>query len=112
MAQAHRLLRHARREAGLTQAQLAGRLGRKQASIARLEAPGANPTLATLDRALHATGRRLELSAPAHTPDVDEGQIVELLKLTPAQRLASFDASYRNVAELARKARRVDDDVA
>jgi transcriptional regulator with XRE-family HTH domain len=49
------LLRDARRRAGLTQRQLALRLGISQAAIAKLERPGANPTFATLAGALRAT---------------------------------------------------------
>jgi transcriptional regulator with XRE-family HTH domain len=98
------LLRAARRDAGLTQAQLAERLGWTQPAIARLERPGANPTVATLDRALRATGRRLT-SEPA-TPDVDETQLIERLRLTPAERLAVFERSQRNLRRLVAGARR------
>jgi transcriptional regulator with XRE-family HTH domain len=98
------LLRAARRDAGLTQAQLAERLGWTQPAVARLERPGANPTVATLDRALRATGRRLT-SEPAR-PDVDETQIIERLRLTPADRLAVFERSQRNLRWLVAGARR------
>jgi transcriptional regulator with XRE-family HTH domain len=98
------LLRTARLDAGLTQAQLAARLGVSQPAIARLERPDANPTVATLDRALRAAGRRLT-SEPT-PPDVDETQIVERLRLTPAERLAAFQASQRNLQRLLAGARR------
>jgi transcriptional regulator with XRE-family HTH domain len=100
------LLRQARAAAGLTQAEVARRMGTTQPVVARLERPGSNPRFATLDRALRATGRRLE-AASAPLPDVDETQIVERLRLTPAERLAAFRASRRNVLALAGKARRV-----
>jgi hypothetical protein len=60
--------------------------------------------VATLDRALRATGRRLT-SEPA-PPDVDETQIVERLRLTPEERLAAFERSQRNLRRLVAGARR------
>jgi transcriptional regulator with XRE-family HTH domain len=98
------LLRAARLDAGLTQAQLAERLGLTQPAVAKLERPDANPTVATLDRALRATGRRLVVE-PA-TPEVDETQIAERLRLTPAERLAAFEASHRNLRRLVHESRR------
>ena len=59
------LIRDARREAGLTQAQLAAHLGVSQSAIAKLEREGCNPKVETLDRVLRATGHRLQLIAPA-----------------------------------------------
>ena len=98
------LLRAARLDAGLTQAQLAARLGLSQPAVARLERPNANPTARTLDRALRATGRRLTTEAAPN--EVDETQIVERLRLTPAERLAAFQASQRNLQRLVAGARR------
>jgi transcriptional regulator with XRE-family HTH domain len=94
----------ARLDAGLTQAQLAARLGFTQPAVARLERHDANPTVATLDRALRAIGRRLT-SEPA-PPDVDETQIMERLRLTPAERLAAFMRSQHNLQRLVAEARR------
>jgi transcriptional regulator with XRE-family HTH domain len=65
MADSASLLKDARRRAGLTQADLARRLGVSQAAVARLESPRANPTVDTLDKALWATGHRLALDAQA-----------------------------------------------
>jgi transcriptional regulator with XRE-family HTH domain len=104
MSMASSLLRSARLKAGLTQAQLAGRLGLTQPAVAKLERADANPTVATLDRALRAAGRRLALGS--HAPEVDETQIAERLRLTPAQRLAAFQASQRNLERLRQSARR------
>ena len=100
------ILRNARLAAGLTQAEVARRMGTTQPVVARLERPGANPRFATLARALRATGHGLE-AAGQKLPPVDETQIAERLRLTPAERLAAFRASRRNVTRLAREARRV-----
>jgi transcriptional regulator with XRE-family HTH domain len=100
------ILRDARQAAGLTQSELAERLGTTQPAIAALERPGSNPRIRTLERALAATGNQLELGS-RDIPDVDETQIRERLALSPAERLASFQASQRNLNALLRKARRV-----
>jgi transcriptional regulator with XRE-family HTH domain len=89
------LLRTARRRADLTQAQLAERAGLTQAEVARLERAGSNPTAATLERLLRAAGHRLELR---RLDAVDETQLRARLGLTPAERLAAFEASQRNLA--------------
>jgi transcriptional regulator with XRE-family HTH domain len=98
------LVRTARRRANLTQAQLAERAGLSQAEVARLERAGSNPTAATLERLLKATGYRLELR---RLDAVDETQLRERLDLTPAERLSAFEASQRNLVALSRGARRV-----
>jgi transcriptional regulator with XRE-family HTH domain len=94
------LLRNARHKAGLTQAGLARRLGRSQATIASLERPGANPTLATLDDALRATGNRLELRVRPFTANVDDTLIARNLRLPPAERLAAFENAHREIEKL------------
>lgn len=97
-----RLLKDARRRAGLSQAALARRLGVSQAAIAKLERPGANPTVETLDRVLSATGRRLTLSAsPRPKVGVDESLIRRQLELTPAQRIVGIEEMYRQAQLLA-----------
>jgi len=100
------LLRSARRRAGLTQAELAARLGRSQPAVAALERPGANPTVATLIEAMHATGHRLELSAAAVESGADETLIARNLRLSPAERLAAFEVAHAEVEELRRAMRR------
>ncbi|MFZ0381878.1 MAG: helix-turn-helix domain-containing protein [Solirubrobacteraceae bacterium] len=97
------LLRKARADAGLTQAQLAARAGLTQSTIARLERGGANPTIATLDNVIAATGHRLVLAAEPHRPSFDEGQLLERLAMTPAERLANFTVSSRNLGTLVRR---------
>jgi len=55
----------ARKEAGLTQAQVAERMGTKPSAVARLESGGGSkkhsPSVATLHRYAKAVGRRLEI---------------------------------------------------
>lgn len=106
MHDAGRVLRDARLRAGLTQAGLATRAGVTQPVVSRAEAPGANPRVATLDRLLRAAGARLELSAPVQAlPDVDEDQLLEHLRLTPAERLRMHDSSKRNLEAMLRSTR-------
>jgi transcriptional regulator with XRE-family HTH domain len=107
MSPAATLIRTARLDARLTQAELGARLGTTQGAIARLEGAASNPTVATLGRVLRATGRRLDLRAVAQPVTVDEAQIATRLAMTPAQRLASFTASQRNLKRLVGRATRV-----
>jgi len=102
MSAAASLLRNARRSAGLTQADLAHRLGISQAAVAKLESPRANPTVDTLDRALWATGHRLTLDAPARGAGVDESLIRRHLELTPAERIRGIESMYAQAQALAR----------
>jgi transcriptional regulator with XRE-family HTH domain len=104
--EAARLIRRARLDAGLTQAELADRIGTSQAAVARLERPGANPRLATLARAVAATGKQLRLDVRRPTGGVDEAQIARQLRLTPAERAAAHDSAYAGSAELVRRSRR------
>ncbi len=94
------LLKDARRQTGLTQADLARRLGVSQAAVAKLERPEANPTLQTLDDALHETGHRLVLATEPIKPGIDETLVIEQLKLSPEQRLAQLESMYEWVREL------------
>jgi transcriptional regulator with XRE-family HTH domain len=95
------LIRQARLRAGLSQAELARRLGTTQSSVARLETPGSNPRVRTLERALAAAGRRLELRDAKARSSIDEGLIRRQLALTPAERLESFERAHADVAQIA-----------
>lgn len=94
------LLRDARRARGLTQAALAERLGKSQPTIAELERPEANPTIASLDEALNALGFRLELDAVPRRSNVDETLLERNLSLSPRERLKAFEVAHDEVERL------------
>ena len=52
-------VRHARERVGLTQAELAARIGSTQPAVARLEAGGSTPSFSTLRRVAAALGFEL-----------------------------------------------------
>lgn len=100
------IIRRARHDAGLTQQQLAVRLGISQAAVAQLERASANPTIGTLERALRATDHRLELRAVRAEPTVDLSLLREALRMTPAERIAAAVRLTRAAEKLAGAAAR------
>jgi transcriptional regulator with XRE-family HTH domain len=100
MSESASLLKDARTRAGLTQTELGRRLGVSQGAVAKLERPGANPTIATLEDALRETGQRLVLSTEPVRPGIDETLVFEQLKLSPDQRLAQLESMYEWGREL------------
>jgi transcriptional regulator with XRE-family HTH domain len=94
------LIRQTREAEGLTQAALARRLGITQPSIARLEAAGDEVSVATLQRALNAMGRALELRVMERPSSVDETLLHGTLALTPDERLVRFEAWYDDMQAL------------
>ncbi len=95
-------MREAREQAGLTQVELAKRLGVSQPTVARLESTRSNPTLSTLRRAIAATGNELGFTLrETRYPGIDETLIRSSLERSPAERLASFTAAYRGLRRLA-----------
>jgi transcriptional regulator with XRE-family HTH domain len=101
-----RLIRDARRDAGLTQAGLAARLGTTQSAIARLETDGANLRVDTLSRALDACGRELLLESRPYRSSIDETLVAGRLRLTPEQRIQSFERAYAETRKIALAGRR------
>jgi transcriptional regulator with XRE-family HTH domain len=91
------LIRRTREAEGLTQAALARRLGITQPSVARLEAAGDEVGVGTLQRALNAMGRALELRVVARPSSVDETLLHRTLAMTPDERLKSFESWYEDV---------------
>lgn len=101
------LLRRARLDAGITQAQLATRLGTSQPVVARLEARDANPTWETLTRALRALGYGIQLTSLNESGvELDLGQLRERLAMTPGERLRSFQESQESLDGIRARARR------
>jgi transcriptional regulator with XRE-family HTH domain len=102
------LVREARERAGLTQAELAERMGTTQSAVARLEGPGSNPRVENLERALLAAGHRLELDAKPAPQPLDETNIASNLKRTPAERLRAMEEFQRGMDQLVKVARTND----
>ena len=103
------LIREARLADGLTQAQLARRLGITQPSVARMEAAGDEVSVATLQRALRALGRSLELRATKQAPSYDESLLRQNLALSPPERLERMQQGFNRFAALAEATRRARD---
>jgi transcriptional regulator with XRE-family HTH domain len=95
-----RLIREARRLVGLTQSELARRLGTTQSAVSNWERDRDVPRVDTLARILEACGFEADITFRRHD-DVDRAQIRESLAMTPAARLASV----RNVSKLRANAR-------
>jgi len=105
MSKAGRLLRQARRRAGLTQRGLAERLGVPQSQIAKIESGAVGPRVETLDRFLRACHETLE-AMPLLGIGVDRTGFREMRKLTPRERLetaAAASAGVRRLRGVARK---------
>jgi transcriptional regulator with XRE-family HTH domain len=102
-----RLIREARRLGGLTQADLARRLGTTQSAVSNWERGRDTPRVDTLARILEACGFEADMTF-RRLDDVDRAQIRENLALTPAARLESV----RNVSRLRARARPVEREVA
>ena len=60
------LIYRLRSEAGLTQAELAKRMGTTQSAIARMEGGGTRPTLETLEKVAVAVGSELVVGVGEH----------------------------------------------
>ena len=80
------LLREARRRAGLSQRELAERLGTTQSSIARMESGAVSPTFATLRSAIEACGFEIRVGLGERDPETDS-LFEQTLALTPAERI-------------------------
>lgn len=90
----HTLIRTARQQAGLTQAELGARAGMTQSAVARLERPGSNPRFETLAGLLRSAGMRLIAEPVPPSPDVDRGLVATLAAATPAERIRRFEGAY------------------
>ena len=111
------VLRRARLDAGLTQAELARRAGTAQSAVARYESGAASPSIRTLERLLAAAGHRLVLDAQRGTPeqtDLSGARMRRLQQLRPdilrvARRYSITDV--RVFGSVARGADNADSDI-
>lgn len=83
------LIKGARRDAGLSQAALAERIGTTQSAVSRWEGGGDEPRLGSLVSILDACGLRLSLLVETADDGVDRAQIRQQLAMSPDERLAS-----------------------
>lgn len=81
------LVREARRRSGLTQAELAERVGTTQSAIARLERGGGSPTLERLSELVAACGLELQVRLVPHDGQ-ELAQVRANAALPPAERVA------------------------
>lgn len=94
----------ARRRAGLTQAELGGRLRLPQSQISRWERGDVQPSLETLQRLVRACGLELTLGI-ANGDDSYDSFINRNLELSPRQRLEKAEALERGYARFRELAR-------
>lgn len=93
------MIRGARRRAGITQKELARRLGTTQSVVARWESGRVSPTVETLSKVVRACGLDLVISLrPADDHDLDLA--LQSQRLTPEQRLDQLTATVRFGNEL------------
>ena len=91
---AARLLKYARRRAGLSQRALASAAKVPQSTVARIELGTLSPRVDTLERLLRATGQTLSTEARIGV-GVDRSLIHTLLEQPPAERLRQLTADAR-----------------
>jgi transcriptional regulator with XRE-family HTH domain len=94
---AARVLRQARRRAGLTQRGLAARAGVPQSMVARIESRAVIPRVDTLDRLLEACGEGLE-SMPRPGRGLDRSGYGSMLAVTPRERVRRGEVEARRAA--------------
>lgn len=95
---AARILRYARRRAGLSQRALADATGMPQPAIARIERGTVSPQVDTIERLLAATGAALELGSPLGQ-GVDRSLLRASLRRTPEDRVAAAGRAGRHLAD-------------
>jgi len=88
---AAQIIREARLKAGLTQAELAARLGRERAQVARWEISGQEPSFANLRSAVEACGfvLRIEIAEREATPALD-AELERSVPQAPQQRIQAL----------------------
>lgn len=88
---AAQIIREARLKAGLTQTELAERLGRERAQVARWEIGGQEPSFENLQSVVEACGftLRIEIAEREETPAVD-AELDASLPQAPQQRVQAL----------------------
>jgi transcriptional regulator with XRE-family HTH domain len=88
---AAQVIREARLRAGLTQSELAARLGRERAQVARWEIGAQEPSFANLRSVVEACGFafRIEIAEREETPELDAELIVSVPQ-APQQRVQAL----------------------
>ena len=84
------VIREARELAGMSQADLAASVGTAQSAVSRWERGVDVPRVDTLARILHACGFEADVRFRRHD-DVDRGQILNQLSLSPLERARALD---------------------
>lgn len=96
---AARLVRYARRQAGLSQHALAEKAGMLQSVIARIETGKVSPRFETVLKLLRACGSDLEIQ-PLAGQGIDRTLIREVLRLNAMERVEAAAAAAINLARL------------
>jgi transcriptional regulator with XRE-family HTH domain len=91
------IAQEARRRAGLSQRELASRVGTSQAAIARIERGRQIPSLESLERILRACDLDMRIDLVQHD-DHDEQLIEAALALSPEERLHAVEEVSRAAA--------------
>ena len=99
------IIRNARKRAGLTQVDLANRLGKSQSEIGRWERGDVKPSFETLNRVVRACGLSLSVQLGA-ADDSYAAHIERMLRLAPADRVKRA-AEHANAQRMMRRAARV-----
>lgn len=90
------IVRYSRLRAGLTQRELAGRVGISQPALARIEAGRVAPRIDSIERLLRECGMSLE-PFPRAGDGVDRSTIRKMLRLTARRRLELAVREARNL---------------
>jgi transcriptional regulator with XRE-family HTH domain len=94
------LIAEARKRRGLTQAQLAARMGTHQSVVARWETGRTSPDFETVIRAVRAAGLDLGVSI-VEADDHDRALVLRELALRPHERLARLTRAVRSLESMA-----------
>jgi transcriptional regulator with XRE-family HTH domain len=88
---AAQIIREARLKAGLTQAQLAERLGRERAQVARWETGGQEPSFENLVAVVEASGFALKVAIVERAEDpVLDAELAQSVLQAPQQRVQAL----------------------